>query len=175
MTHSARVADITTLQVDAIVNAANEALAPGGGVCGAIHRAAGPELARACAALGGCPTGEARITPGFRLPAKWVIHAVGPRWGGGRSGEADLLAGAYRNALRLASEHGLRSIAFPAISTGIYGYPLVEATNVAVATVREALRAPSSIETVVFACFSDEVLSAYRRAGVEHTNHEEPS
>ncbi|HEU5179545.1 MAG TPA: O-acetyl-ADP-ribose deacetylase [Candidatus Polarisedimenticolia bacterium] len=175
MTLSARVADITTLQLDAIVNAANEELAPGGGVCGAIHRAAGPELARACAALGGCPTGEARMTPGFRLPAKWVIHAVGPRWQGGGSGEAELLAGAYRNALRLASERGLRSIAFPAISTGIYGYPLPEATGVAVATIREALRAPSSIETVVFACFSDEVLSAYRQAGVEDMNHGEPS
>lgn len=167
MNLSARVADITKLEVDAIVNAANEALAPGGGVCGAIHRAAGPELARACAALGGCPTGEARITPGFRLPAKWVIHAVGPRWGGGGRGEAKLLAGTYRNALRLASERGLRSIAFPAISTGIYGYPLEEATSVAVTTIRELLRAPSSIETVVFACFSDEVLSAYRHAGVE--------
>ena len=175
MTLSARVADITTLQLDAIVNAANEELAPGGGVCGAIHRAAGPELARACAALGGCPAGEARITPGFRLPAKWVIHAVGPRWDGGGSGEANLLAGAYRNALRLASERGLRSIAFPAISTGIYGYPLPDATGVAVETIREALRTPSSIETVVFACFSDEVLSAYRQAGVEDMNHGEPS
>src|SRR5512145_3323926 len=128
MTIAARVADITTLDVDAIVNAANEALAPGGGVCGAIHRAAGPELARACAALGACPTGEARITPGFRLPARWGIHAVGPRWQGGKRGEAELLAGAYRHALRLAAERGLRSIAFPAISTGIYGYPLAEAT-----------------------------------------------
>ncbi len=167
MTLSARVADITKIDVDAIVNAANEDLAPGGGVCGAIHRAAGPELARACAALGGCPTGEARITPGFRLPAPWVIHAVGPHWEGGRLGEADRLAGAYRSALRLAAERGLRSIAFPAISTGIYRYPLAEATHLAVATVRETLRAPLSIEIVVFACFSDEVLSAYRHAGVE--------
>ncbi len=167
MTLSARVADITKIDVDAIVNAANEELAPGGGVCGAIHCAAGPELARACAALGGCPTGDARITPGFGLPAPWVIHAVGPHWEGGRLGEADLLAGAYRSALRLAAERGLRSIAFPAISTGIYRYPLAEATHVAVATVRETLRAPLSIEIVVFACFSDEVLSAYRHAGVE--------
>jgi O-acetyl-ADP-ribose deacetylase (regulator of RNase III) len=167
MTLSARVADITTLEVDAIVNAANEALAPGGGVCGAIHRAAGPELAQACAALGGCPTGEARLTPGFRLPARWVIHAVGPRWHGGKKGEAELLAGAYRAALRLASERGLRSIAFPAISTGIYGYPLREATDIAVRTAGEELKSLSSIETVLFACFSEEALSAYRLAGVE--------
>ena len=166
MTIAARVADITTLEVDAIVNAANEALAPGGGVCGAIHRAAGPELARACAALGACPTGEARITPGFRLPARWVIHAVGPRWQGGKRGEAELLAGAYRHALRLAAERGLRSIAFPAISTGIYGYPLAEATAVAVRTVREALASSPTIETVVFACFSNEVLSTYHQTGV---------
>ena len=121
---TARLVDITALDTDAIVNAANESLAPGGGVCGAIHRAAGPELARACAAIGHCPTGEARITPGFRLPAGYVIHAVGPVWRGGGEGEAELLASAYRSALRLAEEHGLRSIAFPAISTGIYGYPL---------------------------------------------------
>jgi O-acetyl-ADP-ribose deacetylase (regulator of RNase III) len=166
MTVSARVADITKLEVDAIVNAANQALAPGGGVCGAIHRAAGPELARACAALGGCPTGEARITPGFRLPARWVIHAVGPHWQGGEGGEAELLAGAYRESLRLAAERGARSIAFPAISTGIYGYPLMEATGVAVRTVRESLAALPTVETVVFACFSEEVLAAYRHAGV---------
>ena len=166
MTLCARVADITQLEVDAIVNAANEALAPGGGACGAIHRAAGPELARACAALGGCPTGEARITPGFRLPARWVIHAVGPRWQGGSSGEERLLSGAYRSAVRLASERGLRSIAFPAISTGIYGYPLREATAIAVETVREELKTAPSIETVLFACFSEEVLSAYRLCGV---------
>src|SRR5688500_1575957 len=116
MTLIARIVDITTLDVDAIVNAANEQLAPGGGVCGAIHRAAGPELARACADLRPCPTGEARITPGFRLPAEFVIHAVGPVWHGGRGGEAELLASAYRAALRLAVERGLRSVAFPAIS-----------------------------------------------------------
>ena len=166
MTLTARMADITRLEVDAIVNAANEALAPGGGVCGAIHRAAGPELARACAALDGCPTGEARITPGFRLPARWVIHAVGPRWDGGKRGEAELLAGAYRHALQLAAGRGARSIAFPAISTGIYGYPLAEATEIAVRTVRDALGESPAIESVVFACFSDEVLSAYRKAGV---------
>jgi len=167
MALSAQVVDITTLAVDAIVNAANEELAPGGGVCGAIHRAAGPELARACAALGSCPTGDARITPGFRLAAAWVIHAVGPRWYGGHSGEPELLAAAYRAALRRATEHELRSVAFPAISTGIYGYPLDPATAIAVATVQAELAAGSSVETVRFACFSPEVLAAYRRAGVE--------
>ena len=133
---SARVVDITTLDTDAIVNAANESLAPGGGVCGAIHRAAGPELARACAAAAPCPTGEARLTPGFRLPARFVIHAVGPVWHGGGAGEADLLASAYRSTVRLAAEHGLSSLAFPAISTGIYGYPLGQATPIAVSAVR---------------------------------------
>ena len=166
MTVSARVVDITTLAMDAIVNAANESLAPGGGVCGAIHRAAGPELARACAAVGGCPTGGARLTPGFELPARFVIHAVGPVWRGGRAGEAELLASAYRSAMGLAAEHELSSIAFPAISTGIYGYPLEPATDIAVTTVRAALDAGSSIREVVFACFSAEVLRAYGKAGV---------
>ena len=163
---TARVVDITTLDVDAIVNAANEHLSPGGGVCGAIHRAAGPELAAACAKLTGCPTGDARITPGFRLPAKFVIHAVGPVWRGGGAREPELLASAYRSSLRLADEHGIRSIAFPAISTGIFGYPLDAATEVAVTTVRETLAAKSTVERVVFACFSPEVLGAYRRAGI---------
>jgi O-acetyl-ADP-ribose deacetylase (regulator of RNase III) len=163
---SARIVDITSLDTDAIVNAANESLAPGGGVCGAIHRAAGPELARACAAIGRCPTGQARITPGFGLPARFVIHAVGPVWQGGGAGEAGLLASAYRSALRLAVGHGCRSIAFPAISTGIYGYPLVPATDVAVSTVREVLDQESSLERVIIACFSPEVEGAYRRAGV---------
>jgi O-acetyl-ADP-ribose deacetylase (regulator of RNase III) len=134
-------------------------------VCGAIHRAAGPELARACGRLGHCPTGEARVTPGFQLPARFVIHAVGPVWRGGKAGEADLLASAYRAALRIASEHGLGSIAFPAISTGIYGYPLQPATEIAVTTVRAAMTG-SSMEAVVFACFSPDVLRAYRQAGV---------
>jgi len=164
---SARIVDIATLAVDAIVNAANEQLAPGGGVCGAIHRAAGPELARACAELGPCPTGDARITPGFRLPAKFVIHAVGPVWQGGSAGEAELLAGAYRASLTLARDHSLRSIAFPAISTGIFGYPLERATDVAVGTVESEIRAGMAIEEVVFACFSPEVLAAYRSAGVK--------
>ena len=164
---SARIVDIATLAVDAIVNAANEQLAPGGGVCGAIHRAAGPELARACAKLGPCPTGDARITPGFRLPAKFVIHAVGPVWQGGSAREAERLAGAYRASLTLARNHSLRSIAFPAISTGIFGYPLERATDVAVGTVESEIRAGMAIEEVVFACFSPEVLAAYRSAGVK--------
>ena len=133
---TAELVDITTLDVDAIVNAANEQLAPGGGVCGAIHRAAGPELAVACRKIAHCPTGEARITPGFKLPARWVIHAVGPIWHGGSAGEPEQLAGAYRSAILLAEQHQLHSIAFPAISTGIYGYPLELATQVAVAAVR---------------------------------------
>jgi O-acetyl-ADP-ribose deacetylase len=163
---SARIVDITTLDVDAIVNAANEQLAPGGGVCGAIHRAAGPELARACAALAPCPTGEARLTPGFRLPARFVVHAVGPIWHGGSAGEPDLLANTYREALRLASAQGLRSVAFPAISTGIYGYPLQAATDIAVRTIQTVLRSDATIQEVLFACFSPEVLAAYRQAGV---------
>jgi O-acetyl-ADP-ribose deacetylase len=162
----AQLADITTLDVDAIVNAANEALAPGGGVCGAIHRAAGPELARACAALAPCPTGDARITSGFRLPCRYVIHAVGPVWHGGKRGEADLLASAYRTAMTVAAARSLTSIAFPAISTGIFGYPLVQATEIAVETVRAALRTPTSIRHVIFACFNREVLDAYAAAGV---------
>jgi O-acetyl-ADP-ribose deacetylase (regulator of RNase III) len=166
VTLSARVVDITTLGVDAIVNAANEQLAPGGGVCGAIHRAAGPELARACSALGRCPTGEARLTSGFRLPAKFVIHAVGPVWRGGGVGEPDLLASAYDSAMRLGTEYKLKSIAFPAISTGIYGYPLAPATRIAVDAVRAALARGTSIDRVVFACFSPEVLDEYRRAGI---------
>jgi O-acetyl-ADP-ribose deacetylase len=163
---TACVADITTLDVDAIVKAANEQLAAGGGVCGAIHRAAGPELARACSLLAPCPTGEARLTPGFRLPARFVLHAVGPVWHGGNSGEAQLLARAYRAALAIAKDHALRSVAFPAISTGIYGYPLQPATDVAVAAVREELKAASTVERVIFACFSPDVLAAYRQAGV---------
>ena len=162
---SALTADITTLNVDAIVNAANESLRPGGGVCGAIHRAAGPELARACALVAPCPTGEARITPGFDLPASYVIHAVGPVWHGGDHGEAEQLASAYRRSLELATENRLTSIAFPAISTGIYGYPLALATEVAVRTVRNALQ-PSTIRRVVFACFDQRVLDTYRTAGV---------
>lgn len=161
---SAELVDITTLDVDAIVNAANEALASGGGVCGAIHRAAGPELARACAAIGGCPTGEARITPGFDLKARYVIHAVGPVWHGGSAGEAGLLASAYRSSLTLAEENGLTSIAFPAISTGIYGYPLEAATAIAVRTARQALGDARHVQRVVFACFGADALDAYLHA-----------
>jgi len=166
MATTAILTDITSLEVDAIVNAANELLAPGGGVCGAIHRAAGPELASACAAIGHCPTGEARITPGYRVPARYVIHAVGPVWRGGGSGEDRLLEEAYRSALALAERHGLRSIAFPAISTGIYGFPLEPATQIAVRTVTDHLRQGGSVSDVTFACFSPEALAAYRAAGV---------
>ncbi|HEX7927601.1 MAG TPA: O-acetyl-ADP-ribose deacetylase [bacterium] len=155
--------DITRLHVDAIVNAANEQLAPGGGVCGAIHRAAGPELAAACRKVGGCPTGQARITPGFRLPAKWVIHAVGPVWQGGQRNEAGLLADAYRNSLALAEQQGLGSIAFPAISTGIFGFPLQRATHIAVETVRQHLQGVTALRRVVFACFDEPTEQVYRR------------
>jgi len=161
-----QMADITTLAVDAIVNAANERLAPGGGVCGAIHAKAGPELAGACAAVGGCPTGEARLTPGFRLPARFVIHAVGPIWHGGGAGEAELLASAYRSSIEIAREHELRTVAFPAISTGIFGYPLGPATRVAVETVRAATATPGSIRQVIFACFGSDVFMAYRDEGI---------
>ena len=156
--------DITTLEVDAIVNAANEALAPGGGVCGAIHRAAGPQLAAACARIGHCPTGEARLTDGYELPARYVIHAVSPVWHGGDQGEAELLAGCYRNAIQLAAEQGLKSIAFPAISTGIFGYPLSEATAIAVASVREALGDAATLQRVIFCTFGDDVTAAYEQA-----------
>ena len=156
--------DITQLDVDAIVNAANERLAPGGGVCGAIHRAAGPELARACAKIGGCPTGEARITPGFDLMANYVIHAVGPVWHGGDRDEDRLLAGCYRHSLELAGDNGLASIAFPAISTGIFGYPLQRATDIAVDAVRTVLSQDDTITRVVFTAFGAEVEDAYRTA-----------
>ncbi len=161
------IADITKLEVDAIVNAANEGLRAGGGVCGAIFRAAGPGLEDACRKLAPCPTGQARITPGFALPARFIIHAVGPIWSGGTQGEPELLAAAYRSALELADRNSCQSIAFPAISTGIYGYPLQAATEIAVKTVRACLVGKTGITRVVFACFSDEVLGAYREAGVE--------
>jgi O-acetyl-ADP-ribose deacetylase (regulator of RNase III) len=165
MNIEARLVDITTLAVDAIVNAANTDLAPGGGVCGSIHRAAGPELAVACARLRPCPTGQARLTPGFRLFARFVIHAVGPVWHGGDGNEPALLASAYRTSLEIAREQGLSSIAFPAISTGIYGYPLGLATSVAVGAVR-VFDAPGSIRQVIFACFNQEALRAYAAEGV---------
>jgi O-acetyl-ADP-ribose deacetylase (regulator of RNase III) len=155
--------DITTLAVDAMVNAANDRLQPGGGVCGAIYRAAGPGLVSATAALGGCPTGEARITPGFELPARYVIHAVGPRWMGGRRGEPALLTGAHRASFALALEHGVRSIALPAISCGIYGYPPEQAAPIAIAEARRAIEAAPGLQ-VTFACPDPDVRRAYQRA-----------
>ena len=156
--------DITALAVDAIVNAANSSLLGGGGVDGAIHRAAGPELLAECRTLGGCPTGEARITGGYRLRAKHVIHTVGPVWRGGGESEEELLARCYRSSLALAGAHGLRSIAFPAISTGIYGFPRPRASEIAVAETRRALAEAPAIERVLFVCFDRETLAFYERA-----------
>ena len=152
--------DITAEEVDAIVNAANTSLLGGGGVDGAIHRAAGPELLEACRPLGGCPTGDAKATPGFRLPARWVIHTVGPVWQGGSAGEAELLASCYRRCLEVADEIGARSVAFPAISTGVYGYPSEEAATIAVNTVRSS---PTSVEVVRLVAFDERTHSLYGR------------
>ena len=155
--------DITKLAVDAIVNAANSSLLGGGGVDGAIHRAAGPELLAECRLLGGCKTGQAKITKGYRLPARFAIHTVGPVWNGGSNREPELLASCYRECFRIAREKGLKTLAFPAISCGIYGYPIPEATAIAVRETRAALQANPDIEKVVFACFGDEVFQAYER------------
>jgi O-acetyl-ADP-ribose deacetylase len=155
-------ADITTLAVDAIVNAANSSLLGGGGVDGAIHRAAGPDLVAECRLLGGCKTGEAKITKGYRLPAKHIIHTVGPVWCGGNAGEPELLANCYRNSLQLVVKHGLGSIAFPSISTGIYGYPIEEAARIAVATVRQFLADSGAVPDVTFCCFSASDLQVYQ-------------
>lgn len=157
-------ADITTLAVDAIVNAANSTLLGGSGVDGAIHRAAGPELLAACRLLGGCPTGDARITAGYRLKARFVVHAVGPVWRGGEHGEAELLASCYRRSIELASAAGAVSLAFPSISTGVYGYPVELAASVAVGAVRSALIDHPAIEELVFCCFSAADLAVYTRA-----------
>ena len=160
---SAMQADITTLDVDAIVNAANSSLLGGGGVDGAIHRAAGPELVHACRIIGGCKTGQAVITPGYKLPARYVIHTVGPVWRGGDHDEPELLAACYRNSLTIAEARELSSIAFPCISCGVYGYPPEEATDVALAAVRSLLPRLTSLREIIFCCFSEPLLAGYRK------------
>lgn len=162
MTLTARLGDLTCQEVDIIVNAANSSLLGGGGVDGAIHRAAGPELLEACRKLRGCPTGEARITPGFNLKARWVIHTVGPVWQGGAAGEPELLARCYRNSLMLAGQHQARSIAFPCISTGVYRFPMAKAAAIAIATLRQNLPLFPDLCDVRLICFSPADLQVYQ-------------
>jgi len=164
-------ADITTLFVDAIVNAANTSLLGGGGVDGAIHRAAGPRLLEECRTFHGCATGEARITGGYNLPARYVIHTPGPIWRGGAQGEAALLRNCYQNCLRLAEENGCRTVAFPSISTGVYGYPLPEAARIAITEIRDFLKQSSAVSQVIVACFDEKTLAVYRCA-IEETGQE---
>lgn len=162
-------ADITSLTIDAVVNAANESLLGGGGVDGAIHRAAGPELREECKLLHGCETGQAKVTAGFGLKTKFVIHTVGPVWQGGQQGEAELLASCYRQCIELAEQHNISSIAFPAISTGVFGYPKQAATEIAVATISEAVQGTAVIGEVVFCCFSTSDLKQYRSVLMQPT------
>ena len=162
-----READITGIKADAIVNAANNSLLGGGGVDGAIHRVAGPELLAQCRGMGGCPTGEARITKGYNLPATWVIHTVGPVWHGGTQGEPELLAHCYRNCFSLVRQHGITTVAFPAISTGVYGYPKEEAARIAVREAQCALAENKHLARILFACFNSDTRLAYEKALAE--------